>query len=134
VKRALAVVAGVLALSPLAMSGSACELTLPGGDDGGEEGSTEATTGTQTLGDQCIAVFNELCKDAINLCNEGGFTLDQCIAANTPTCCTGSACAAKSNLSPADVSACTTAIDNEGCNAIATNTTPAECSAFVSDQ
>jgi hypothetical protein len=132
VKGALAVVAGLLALSPLAMGGSACVLTLPGGDDGGAESGT-GTTQTQTVGDQCTTVWTQFCKDAIVLCNES-LDLNNCVATGTLECCTGSACASKAQSSAADVTTCTTAIDQEGCYAIAMGATPAECAAFFPDQ
>jgi hypothetical protein len=114
---------------------SACELTLPGDDGGTDAGSkSDVTTQTQTIGDQCTAVFTELCTQAINRCGESGFTLDQCINADLPTCCIGSQCNQVSQVPSSTVSACTAAIDNEDCNLIATSNAPAECTSFVMDQ
>ncbi len=128
---------GALALSPvsLVLGGAACEITLPGDDAGGAGGGGDAAAAqNQTVGDQCSTIFTELCTQAISRCGLGGFTLDQCINANLPTCCTGSACNDKSQFSASDVAACTGAIDSEDCNAVATNTTPSACTGFLTDQ
>jgi len=110
---------------------AACTLTLPGSDAGagaGDDGGADAdATMPQTVGDQCSTIFAELCSQAINRCGEAGFSLDQCINANMPTCCTGSVCSETSKSSADDVTACTQAIDAEDCNALATNTTPSAC-------
>jgi hypothetical protein len=129
------VVAGgfILASAWVGTLTSACELTLPG-DDSGAGADTGSTTDvvaqTQTVGDQCTTVFTELCTQAINRCGSTGFTLDECINANLPTCCTASQCNQSSQVPASTVSACTTAIDSEDCNLIATSTTPAECMGF----
>jgi hypothetical protein len=114
---------------------SACEITLPGDDSGADSGSTtDVAVQTQTVGDQCSTVFTEICSQAITRCGDTGFTLDQCISANLPTCCTGSQCNQVSQVPSSSVSACTAAIDNEDCNLIANSNTPAECASFVLDQ
>lgn len=110
---------------------AACTITLPGsdagaGDDAGADAAADATT-PQTVGDQCSTIFAELCSQAINRCGEMGFSLDQCINANMPTCCTGSVCSETSKSTPDDVTSCTQAIDAEDCNALANNATPSAC-------
>ena len=134
----LAGAVGALMLSPVALTG-ACELTLPGDDGGADAGSTSdvaVVVQTQTVSEQCTTIFTELCTQDISRCGEGGFSLDQCISANLPTCCTGCPCSGPSTpacctdasqSSSSDVAACTSAIDSEDCNLIANSNTPAEC-------
>jgi hypothetical protein len=131
VKALLPLLVSALGLSPMALSGVACNLDL--GDDGGSDAESDVTQ-KQTLNDQCSTIFNELCTQAMNRCGIGGFTVDQCIANDLPSCCIGSACDQTSQFSASDVSACTSAIDGEDCNAIATNSPPSACADFIADQ
>jgi hypothetical protein len=94
------------------------------GPAAGDGGVSEA--GPATVGDQCQEIFKELCLKG-QTCGISGVTLDQCISANMPTCCTGSQCSAVSGSSEAAVSACKQAIDAEDCNSVANNAVPAAC-------
>jgi hypothetical protein len=114
----------------LAAAACGCEITLPGSDAGAgsdaSSGAGDAST-SQTVGDQCTTIFTELCSQAIRRCGLQGFTLDQCISANMPTCCSGSVCGETSRSSPDQVTACTQALDAEDCNALVNDTTPPAC-------
>jgi hypothetical protein len=105
-------------------------------DDAGPDAlpPKDATLTSQTIGNQCTAVFTELCTQAITRCDVSGFTVDECINDNLPTCCTGSRCNQVSQFSSSDVSACTSAIDAEGCELIAMSNSPSQCADFVQDQ
>lgn len=81
----------------------------------------------QSVGDQCEAIFAELCTQAVTRCALPGFTIDQCIASDMPSCCTGSSCNQTALSSAAQVEACKRAIDAEDCNAIVNSSTPGEC-------
>ncbi len=133
---AVAAVVGTLVALALDAGTTACTLTLPGSDDGGADGSSGGTGGNAGNGtptQQCTTVFTELCTQAISRCGLQGFSLDQCINANLPTCaCEGSACSQASHFPTSDVSACTSAIDQEDCNAIINSVSPAACEEFVS--
>jgi hypothetical protein len=84
--------------------------------------------GSQTVGDQCTAIMTELCEQAASRCAIGlAYTLDQCVNANVLTCCTGTACNAKSQTSTSAIDACKAAYDGQDCNAMANNVTPDAC-------
>jgi hypothetical protein len=91
-----------------------------------DAGATDA--GSQIVGDQCMAIFKELCQQGAGRCGIGlSFTLDQCISANMPTCCTGTGCNATSLSSRSEVIACEQAIDVEDCYSMANSVTPGPC-------
>jgi hypothetical protein len=112
------------------------EANTSSADDAGPDAFApgDATLTGQTLGDQCTTVFTQLCTQAITRCGDTGFTVDQCVSANLPTCCTGSHCSQVSQLSSSDVSACTSAIAAEDCQRIALSSSPSQCADFVQDQ
>jgi hypothetical protein len=101
---------------------SACTLHTTADDAGVADASA------QTVGDQCSAILTELCLQASSRCGIGlGVTLDQCIGANLPVCCTGTACNATALSSRSEVTACQQALDVEDCNSMANNVTPGPC-------
>jgi hypothetical protein len=95
------------------------------GPTASDAGTPEA--GTATVGDRCAAVVTEFCSQAISRCMVLGFTLKECIDADMPMCCTGSACSRTSTLPPGTINACKAAIDAEDCNGIANSQQPTEC-------
>ena len=95
--------------------------------DSGTDGGTASEGGTQTVGDQCAAIYTELCSVDINQCGATGFTLDQCVSSNEAACCTGSVCNETSKSPSSAVDACKSAIDVEGCYAISIDNIPAAC-------
>ncbi len=90
----------------------------------------------QTFGEQCTAVYTELCKQGAR-CNMSPSSIDECASsAAAQYCCTGGACEdAGSCQAPAQVSACTSDIDNADCNIIVNfsnpSDTPSDCTPFV---
>jgi hypothetical protein len=106
-----------------AMSASACMITLPGSD----AGTDASSTGTQTVLEQCTAIYTELCQQAIGRCGLQGFTLDECIKNNVDTCCAAGVCNEQSKSSAAAVDACKSALDTEDCYLLSTNSTPSAC-------
>jgi hypothetical protein len=117
------------AIAGLVFTTPACTLTLPGADGGAEssDAAAEAEAAAQTVGDQCTAIFTELCTQAVNRCGLQTFSVDQCISADMPSCCTGSVCNETSKSAASDVTACTQQIDAEDCNALVNSTTPPAC-------
>ena len=102
---------------------------LPGADSGGDGGCVDAG---QTVNDQCQTVYTELCKQAAR-CNISIPSITECVSSDVAQyCCTGSACSAWSCQAPSQVAACTADIDNEDCNAVVNNATPATCASFTS--
>ena len=99
--------------------GAGCTLKVTPDDAG-----TDA--GPQSVGDQCKAIFTELCQQAVG--GYTGFTLDTCVTSNVTACCTGSECDATSQSPASAVDACKAALDGEDCYAISISTTPATCS------
>jgi hypothetical protein len=116
-------IARVTCVVSAAVALAACVI---GPQTSGDAGASDAA-GTTTVGDQCTDILTELCRQASSRCAMQGFTIDQCVANDMSTCCTGSACNATSQSSAADVSACKQAIDAEDCNLIANSATPAAC-------
>lgn len=84
--------------------------------------------GPQTVGDQCTAIVTELCEQAASRCGIGlAYTQDECVSAEMPSCCTGSACSALSLSPQSAVDACKQALDAEDCNTVANDVTPDAC-------
>jgi hypothetical protein len=133
VRRALFAIAGGAAAVGVTLiaAASGCTITLPGADGGaGSEDSgtgAEAEAAAQTVGDQCTTIFTELCTQAINRCGLQGFSVDQCVSADMPSCCTGTVCNETSQSPASAVTGCTQAIDTEDCNALVNSMTPAAC-------
>jgi hypothetical protein len=73
--------------------------------------------GSQTVGDQCAAIATAFCTQAIGTCGVPE-ALSDCIANETPTCCTGSTCNAVSQSSPLALEDCKSAIAVEPCNLV----------------
>jgi hypothetical protein len=111
-----------------AVLAAGCTITLPGADAGSGTGTATGTDATtQTVNDQCIAIANEFCSQAVTRCGSVTFTQAECVANDMSTCCQGSSCNATSSVSASTISACTAAIDKEDCNLIANSMLPAEC-------
>jgi len=101
----------------------ACTIQATGSDAG------TLDAGIQTVADQCALIGKEYCAQGAARCGIGlAYTLDQCIAAEAATCCTGSACSATSGSPPSAVTACEQAIDAEDCNSMANGAVPGACS------
>lgn len=119
----------LLAALALALLSAGCSAS----SDGGSSGCADAG---QTFGEQCTTVYTEWCKQGAR-CNLPVSSIDDCASsAVTQYCCTGSSCDdAGSCQAPAQVSACTSDIDNADCNVIVNFTsasdTPSDCTPFV---
>jgi hypothetical protein len=87
-----------------------------------------------TFGAECTTVYTELCKQGAR-CGGAPASIDDCASTESEqSCCTGSACEdAGACQAPAQVSACTSDIDNADCNVIVnfTTQTPSDCTPFV---
>jgi hypothetical protein len=108
-----------------AFAAAGCTLTVTP-SDAGTDAASATDAGSQTVGDQCAAIFTELCMQAIGRCGVAA-TLDECVSANMAACCAGSMCNQASGSPASAVSACKAAIDAETCYDISTNATPAAC-------
>jgi hypothetical protein len=131
---ALAIVLVALAmLVPLTTLTTAC-VSDAGAASG--DGSCQ-NDGGQTLSDQCLTVYTELCKQGAR-CNIPVSSISDCanndVAQFCP--CSGSACSNESCQQPAQVTACIADIDSEDCDLVANNSvlnpnTPADCAPFT---
>ena len=122
----------LMALATLAPVTTACDV----GDSGTSNASCE-NDGGQTVTEQCLTVYTELCKQGAR-CNIPPASITDCannfVAQFCP--CSGSACSAQSCQQPEQVTACTADIDSEDCNLVANNSilnpnTPADCAPFT---
>jgi hypothetical protein len=99
--------------------------------DSGTTGDGGCDDAGQTVNDQCVTVYTELCKQGAR-CNTPVPSLTDCVSSDVAEyCCTGSACNAWSCQSPTQVSTCTSEIDSEDCNMYVNNQTPADCAPFT---
>lgn len=102
----------------------------------GASAAAQCADAGQTFGEQCTTVYTELCKQYAR-CGIPSSSIDDCASsAAAQSCCTGSSCDdAGSCQAPAQVSACTSDIDNADCNTITTfalpNDAPSDCTPFV---
>ena len=122
----------LVALAMLVPVTTACDAT-----DSGASNATCENDGGQTLSDQCLTVYTELCKQGAR-CNIPVSSISDCanndVAQFCP--CSGSACSNQSCQQPAQVTACTADIDSEDCDLVANNSvlnpnTPADCAPFT---
>jgi hypothetical protein len=102
----------------------------------GASAAAQCADAGQTFGEQCTTVYTELCKQYAR-CGTPTSSIEDCASNDVAQfCCTGSACDdAGSCQAPAQVSACTSDIDNAECNTITTftlpNDAPSDCTPFV---
>jgi hypothetical protein len=110
------------AVLAVAAAAAGCTLKVTPPDDGAAADAGPA----QTVGDQCNAIYTELCTQGINRC---GFvtTLGECLQGDLPNCCTGSICSELSKSPASAVDACKSALDAEDCNGIANGVSPPAC-------
>jgi hypothetical protein len=111
--------AAFLVLAVLGASG--CIYSPTSGSDAGV-----GEAGTQTVGDQCMAIDTEFCSYAINMCGGGG-DLSGCVTNNMSACCMGSACSAISQYPQSTVDTCKAQIDLEDCNCVVNHVVPSVC-------
>ncbi len=129
-----------LAIAPLALAALAMLVPVTTACDVSDASASNTACdndGGQTLGDQCLTVYTEFCKQGAR-CNIPPASIIDCannyVAQYCP--CSGSTCTSLSCQQPAQVTACTADIDSEDCNLIANNSilnpnTPADCAPFT---
>jgi hypothetical protein len=118
---------GLLA-SSMALALLAAGCNFPGSGSTSDGGCDDAG---QTVNEQCVTVYTELCKQAAR-CNIPIASITDCASNDVAQyCCTGAACNAWSCQAPSQVTTCTGEIDTEDCNAVVNNATPADCAPFT---
>jgi hypothetical protein len=108
-----------------ALAAAGCTLTVTPSDAGSDAASAN-DGGAQTVGDQCAAIYTELCTQAIARCGIA-VMLSDCVNNYVAACCVGSACSQPSQSPASAVSACKSAMDSEGCYDISVGNTPPAC-------